>query len=456
MNAFEKIAGYEKEKAELAALVEIFNNRKKYEAKGARPPKGIIFYGEAGTGKTLFANVLATECKLNKMEISLSESASDNSICRQIRKAFMKGARGNSPTMIFFDELDKVLPNSDEKYYSDRSKTILAQLLTLLDGMESITNIIFVATCNNYSSLPPSLTRAGRFDKKIALGIPDQASRTAILNMYIDASPASFAMGAESIARLCAGFSCAALKTLVNECLLRSDENNFVSEELIRSKITEIKDEDLPTERSVQSYTVDATRNLGAFVVSRTYSNSSYMLTTDDCTVCNSFLDKIISDSDFDDDYEGDYDEERYEKKAFDGECDSVYSKNDYLAAITALLGGYAAEEIVFNKLYSNLECNVKAVDRILIKMAECGLLGLELVSNYDYRYTNFPYPTSYWEQMHQIFQKTMLECYGRAKELVEKNTDLITELTPILISRKTIEKKDCERIITELGGIRT
>ena len=80
MSSFNKIAGYEKEKAELATLVEIFNNRKKYLAKGATLPKGIIFYGEAGTGKTLFAEVLSNECSLNQIKIDLSESASENNI----------------------------------------------------------------------------------------------------------------------------------------------------------------------------------------------------------------------------------------------------------------------------------------------------------------------------------------------------------------------------------------
>ena len=164
MNAFNKIAGYKKEKAELEALVDIFNNRKKYELKGATLPKGIIFYGPAGTGKTLFSEVLAQECLLKKINISISDSASDDNICRKIRKAFLQGAKSKEPTMIFFDELDKGLPNDREEYYTDRSKNILSQLLTLIDGMEKINNIVFVATCNDYYALPESIRRAGRFD----------------------------------------------------------------------------------------------------------------------------------------------------------------------------------------------------------------------------------------------------------------------------------------------------
>ena len=220
MRAFDKIAGYTREKEELERLAEIFRNREKYERKGASLPKGIVFYGPAGTGKTLFAEVLAEECSLEKINISISDSASGGDICKRIRKAFLRAARKKAPVMIFFDELDKVLPNADEKYYTDRSKTILAQLLTLIDGMEKVKNIVFVATCNDYDSLPESITRAGRFDKKLCLDLPDNATRAAILDLYMRSSDVTFEMSPESIAKLTAGFCPAALKTLVNDCVL--------------------------------------------------------------------------------------------------------------------------------------------------------------------------------------------------------------------------------------------
>ena len=454
MNAFDKIAGYEKEKEELQNLVEIFNHRKKYELKGATLPKGIIFYGDAGTGKTLFARVLAEECQLDVINISLSESASENNICRQIRKAFLKGANSRRPTMIFFDELDKVLPNEEEEYYTDRSKSILSQLLTLIDGMESTKNIVFVATCNAYGSLPSSITRPGRFDKKIGLGLPNLSSRSDVLHMYMDASPAEFALPPESIAQLCVGFSCAALKTLVNECLLQSDEQNRVSEALIREKIREIREEDLPTERSDRSYMIDATRNIGSFIVSRTYSNSNYVLNVDDGTVCNAFLDSLLLGiDDDDDDYYDDEDEDENEKS--DNHDTPFWCTNDYLAAVTALLGGYAAEELIFNKIYDNLEDNLKAVDRILSAIASFGMLGLDMVLNDDIYYP-IHFPTEYTDRFHQKIWEIKNQCYQKAKDLIAKNEDLIKKLSAALIKRKSIEKNECEQLLSELGGIHT
>ena len=100
---FDSIAGYTQEKKELMALCNLFNNRKEFEKKGARLPKGIIFYGDIGNGKTLFAKVLASECGLNTINIDLSESINAYDICKQIKNAFNSGKQSNSPTMIFFD-----------------------------------------------------------------------------------------------------------------------------------------------------------------------------------------------------------------------------------------------------------------------------------------------------------------------------------------------------------------
>lgn len=452
MSYFDKIAGYKKEKEELMTLAEIFKNRKKYELKGATLPKGIIFYGPAGTGKTLFAEVLAQECSIKKINISLSDSASEGNICRRIRKAFLQGAKGKNPTMIFFDELDKVLPNESEEYYTDRSKTVLAQLLTLIDGMEKVNNIVFVATCNDYYALPESITRPGRFDKKICLGLPDYTSRAAILDMYIKASPAEFEMSAESIAKLTGEFSPAALKTLVNECILVSDENNYVSEKIIREKIIEIKEEDLPTERSEQSYTVDAVRNIGAFVVARAYSSSDYVLTVEENKVCNGFLDAIINHASYDYDDDDDcYDDDDDDDDKETNNSYSLCSKNDLLASITALLGGLAAQQLLFNKTYDNMEYSLDKVNDLLLKMSANGMLGLELFYK---RFDEFPYSNSHIERLMEAINKTKLECYEKAKEIVNKNGALIKNLVPILIKRKSIEKSECEALIEELGGI--
>ena len=324
-------------------------------------------------------------------------------------------------------------------------------MLTLIDGMEKINNIVFVATCNDYYVLPESITRPGRFDKKICLDLPDYAARAAILDMYMKASPTKFEMSADSIAKLTGEFSPAALKTLVNDCILVSDENNYISENIIREKIIEIKEEDLPTERSEQSYNVDAVRNIGAFVVARTYSNSDYVLTVEENKVCNGFLDAIINSADYDYDDDDDYYDEDADDDKETSTSYSLCSKNDLLAAITALLGGLAAEELIFNKIYDNLKDSLDAVDDIVFKMAACGMLGLKLHYNECREYN---YSEKRREQLEEAFLMIKEECYEKAKEIVNKNEALIKKLVPILIKRKYIEKNECEELIEELGGV--
>ena len=449
MSNFEKIAGYEAEKKELEVLAEIFNNRRKYLEKGASLPKGIIFYGEAGTGKTLFSQVLAAECSLKTITVDVAKAVGGYDVCRLIRKAFIKGARSHYPTMIFFDELDKVLPNDREEYYTDQSKAVLTQLLTLIDGMDTVDNIVFVATCNEYDALPESLVRPGRFDKKIALGLPTYSSRVAILEMYMKSSSCRFEMNAESIAKLCAGFSCAALKTLVNECVLRSDANNFVGEALIREKIAELEGEDLVSEKSEMAKTVQATRNVGSFLAAADYNGGDYLLSLKENTLCNTFLDSVVSE--FNREYEDEYDEcDEDERRSTGG--NTPFSKNDLLAAITAILAGHAAEEAVFHKVHHTIADNMNTVDRILQKMAACGMLGFDLL--YCDGYREMSYSENFLVRLEAAFSGVITECYERARGIVAKNERLIKKLSPILAARGSIERAECDGIIFELGGI--
>ena len=134
-----------------------------------------------------------------------------------------------------------------------------------------------------------------------------------ILKMYAQKSSCRFEMAMEDVAKLCVGFSCAALETLVNECILQSDEEGIVSESLIRERFFEIKNEDIPRERSTVDDTVRACRNVGAFIVAKTFNSGHYVLSLEFDTACNDFFNAILSeyDSDYEeDDYDDDDDDE--------------------------------------------------------------------------------------------------------------------------------------------------
>ncbi len=456
---FESIAGYEQEKEELMRLCDIFSHREKYEAKGAKLPKGIVFYGEAGTGKTLFAKVMASVCGLEVFKIDLSDVENEAAICRRIRREFTKASKRKEPTMIFFDEVDKVLPNRHEDYVTDRSKTILAQLLTLIDGMDSAGNIVFIATCNEYDALPETLTRPGRIDKKIWIGNPTLSSREAILKMYADRSSCQFALAMGEIAKLTNGFSCAGLETLVNECILQSDESGFVSEKLIHDRISEIKAEDIPRARSAMDDAVRACRNIGAFVVARTMNDGGYILNLDRDSIGNDFFNGLFSDFDSDyergdDDDDYDYDEDGEEEDAEEDIPARLYSKSDFMNAIVICLGGYAAEEAVLHKLYENVKYDIALVDDILFAMSEWGMLGLSHRYS-ERREDKMCYSDAWTDRLYTMFDEIIEECHEKAKAIIEKNETLIQRLIPILVERQVLERKDCEPILEQLGGIR-
>ncbi len=460
---FESIAGYAVEKEELRRLCDIFNNRKKYQSKGAKLPKGIIFYGESGTGKTLFSKVLASECGLEVLKIDVADTEKDSDICKNIRKAFNKATKKSSPTMIFFDELDKVLPNEEEDYCTDRSKTILAQLLTLIDGMDSTGNVVFVATCNYYDSIPETLIRPGRIDKKISIGLPDYVSRVEILKMYARRTSCNFEMSIEEMAKLCSGFSCAALETLINECILQSNDAGFVSEELIKTRFFEIKNEDIPRERSSVEDYINACQNVGMLIVAKAFNTGNYTLNLEKNDIANDFFDGLVTlndnrdDWDEDDDWDDDddwNDDDEEENHLNSEKAISVYSKSDYLNAISVLYGGYVAEDIVLHKIYDNVLGSLSSIDRIMGWMLQSAMLGVDL------RYCNYrnreilPYTSEKIAKINDLVDKTCESCYEKAKLIVEKNAKIIEKLAKVLVEKQVLQESECEEVIKELGGI--
>ena len=458
MASFESIAGYESEKEELKRLCHILNNREFYTARGAKLPKGVIFYGAAGNGKTLFAKVLADECELKVFKIDLGKVEYESEICKIVSKTFSKAQQAGEPAMIFFDEIDKALPDVTCNYCTDRSKTVLSQLLTLIDGMDSKSDIVFVATCNDYFSIPESLTRPGRIDKKIAVGAPSLKSRVEILEMYFKKSSCLTEIALEEIAELTAGMSCAALETLVNECILSSDENCHVSRELVLSKIHEIKNEDIPRPRSSVTDTVIACRNIGAFLVARSYNRGNYTLSLDRDTVCNDFFNKVLSE--FDDDYGGEFDDDDddyyddyYEECNYSDRA-SYFCKADLVNAITVRIAGLAAEEMVLNKIYDNTTWDVKLVNKVAIGMANSGMFGLDMFFDAE-RHRALPYTVDKIKKLNEIIDSLIADGYSTAKEILAPNIELIKKLVPLLVDKKAIPKKDLEPILKQYTEIK-
>lgn len=483
--SFNSIAGYKDEKEELMRICDVLNNRDYYISKGARLPRGIIFYGSTGTGKTLFAKVLSASCNFDTKIIDVTGFNSERDICKKIKDAFKDARNSNRPTIIFFDELDKVLPDESEDFVSDKSKAILMQLLTLIDGMDSRGNIVFVATCNNYYDLPEALRRPGRLDKKIHIALPTLYSRISIVDMYTELTSCDFELTSEEIAQLTAGFSGAALETLVNECVILSDKNNYVDKQTILQKIQEISGEDIARESNSIDDQIQACQNVGKFIVADVLQGGDYLLNLDENTVCNNLLNAVVAENDdyydsddyddSDDDYCDDYDEDYND----DDDCDydddgdeedwdadenydgaqsylhSLYSETEMLNAATALLGGYVAHQIVYGQTFDCDRRDLENAEEILRDMTASGMFGLEFRYSY-YRHKNvLPYTDEQLARLNKLFLEKLTDCYNVAKEILTKNEQLLVELASALVERRVIRQDECELLIEQVGGIK-
>lgn len=217
---FTDVAGLDEEKQELEEVVDFLKNPEKYTKLGAKIPKGVLLSGSPGTGKTLLAKAVAGEAGVKYLAISGSEFIEKyvGVGASRIRGLF-KEARKNAPCIIFIDEIDAVGSKRNDSGNSEHNQTI-EQLLAEMDGFGSKRDVIVLAATNRLSSLDPALTRPGRFDRKIQIGLPDIKGRRDILKIHSKDKPLSDDVDLEKIAYNTAGFSGAELENLLNESAL--------------------------------------------------------------------------------------------------------------------------------------------------------------------------------------------------------------------------------------------
>uniref|UniRef100_A0A3Q1I6T9 Transitional endoplasmic reticulum ATPase n=1 Tax=Anabas testudineus TaxID=64144 RepID=A0A3Q1I6T9_ANATE len=182
---YDDIGGCRKQLAQIKEMVELpLRHPGLFKAIGVKPPRGILLYGPAGTGKTLVARAVANETGaffflINGPEI-MSKLAGESE--SNLRKAFEE-AEKNAPAIIFIDELDAIAPKR-EKTHGEVERRIVSQLLTLMDGLKQRAHVIVMAATNRPNSVDPALRRFGRFDREIDIGIPDSTGRLEILQIH--------------------------------------------------------------------------------------------------------------------------------------------------------------------------------------------------------------------------------------------------------------------------------
>ncbi|MFA6064727.1 MAG: CDC48 family AAA ATPase [archaeon] len=235
---WDQIGALESVKQELKQAVEWpIKNPQAFKEMGISPPKGILLYGPPGTGKTLLAKAVATESEANFISVKgpelLSMWVGEGE--RGVRKIFKK-ARQVSPCVIFFDELDAIAPKRGTEMGNNATERMVNQLLTELDGVESLTDVVFIAATNRPDLIDPALLRPGRIDKLIIVPAPDEVAREAILKVHTRNVKLDKDVSIKELAKKTKGYSGADLEGMVREAALIVLSQNNMKPGLISMK----------------------------------------------------------------------------------------------------------------------------------------------------------------------------------------------------------------------------
>ena len=243
---FKDVAGCEEEKAELEEVVNFLKNPKAYTDMGARIPKGVLLVGPPGTGKTLLAKAVAGEAGVQFLSISGSDFVElyVGVGASRVRDLFDQ-AKKVAPAIIFIDEIDAVGRQRGSGLgggHDEREQT-LNQLLVEMDGFSNNEGVIVMAATNRDDILDNALTRPGRFDRRVYIGLPDIRGREAILRVHAKGKPLADDVNLNSVARGTPGFSGADLENLLNEAALMAVSNGkrFITSYEIEEAIRKVQ-----------------------------------------------------------------------------------------------------------------------------------------------------------------------------------------------------------------------
>ncbi|MDD4455493.1 MAG: CDC48 family AAA ATPase [Candidatus Methanomethylophilaceae archaeon] len=243
---WENIGALEDAKQELKEAVEWpLKYGRVFEHMGAKPPKGILLYGPPGTGKTMLAKAVATESEANFIAVKgpefLSKWVGESE--KAVRETFRK-ARQASPCVIFMDEIDSITPERGASHGdSNVTERVISQILTEMDGLEVLNDVVVIAATNRPDIMDQALLRPGRFDKSIYIGPPDKESREKIFGIHTAGKPLADDVDLADLAEKTEGYTGADIAAIVNEAVMASvrrivKDGKVTDDEIKASKVT--------------------------------------------------------------------------------------------------------------------------------------------------------------------------------------------------------------------------
>lgn len=441
---FKSVAGLKEEKEEVSELIDFLKNPKKFQKLGARIPKGVLLVGPPGTGKTLLARAVAGEAKVPFYYISGSDFVElfVGVGASRVRDMF-KEAKQNAPCLIFIDEIDAVGRQRGTGLgggHDEREQT-LNQLLTEMDGFGSNEGIIIIAATNRPDVLDPALLRPGRFDRQVTVNLPDVKEREAILEVHAKNKVLDENVNLKSIAERTPGYSGADLENMLNEAALLAVRRNKLS--IGMDEIDEAGDRVLmgpaKTSRKVTDFEkkVVCFHEAGHAVIGIELPNGEevHKITIIPRGMAGGYTQMLPKE-----------------------ERTMVMTKDELLDRITSLLAGRVSEELFLNEMSTGASDDFKKATRIARSMVtEYGMSDLgpvqfehrseEVFLGRDYTKSR-NYSDTVALEIDQEVRKIIDACYKRAKDIIQKNKDLVNLLSETLMNKETLTKEEIEEIV--------
>lgn len=444
---FDDVAGADEEKAELAEIVDFLKNPKKYNELGARIPKGFLLVGPPGTGKTLLARAVAGEAKVPFFSMSGSDFVEMfvGVGASRVRDLFEQ-AKKNSPCVIFIDEIDAVGRKRGAGLGGghDEKEQTLNQLLVEMDGFGKNEGVIVIAATNRFDILDPALVRPGRFDRQITVGYPDMKGREEILKVHARGKPFAPDVSLKTIAKTTAGFTGADLENLLNESAILAVRNGLkaITMEEIEESIAKVS---MGPEKRSRILTDEDKKHTS-------YHEGGHALATYFCKT----QDKVHEISIIPRGNAGGYTLSLPEKD------ESYMFKNKMLERIIVLLGGMAAEKLIFNDVSTGASSDLQRATSIARSMVTrygmSDVLGPVVYDSGDdeiFIGRDMGHVKNYSEttasKIDEEVNRIITDCFSRTEKILSDNIEKLHEVASFLIEN---EKMNEEQFYNMMDGI--
>lgn len=444
---FSDVAGEDEAKDSLKEVVSYLHDPTRYKEIGAKMPKGILLVGPPGTGKTMLAKAVAGESGVPFFSISGSEFVEMfvGMGAAKVRDLF-KQAKEKAPCIVFIDEIDAIGKKRGGAAIggNDEREQTLNQLLTEMDGFEDNTGVIILAATNRPESLDPALTRPGRFDRQVPVGLPDLQGREAILKVHASKIKHAPNIDFNKVARMASGASGAELANIVNEAALRAvrDHRKFATEEDMEASIEvviagyEKKHAILSDkERCVVSY-----HEIGHALVAALQSHSAPVQKITIIPRTSGALGYTMQ---------------------VDTGNHYIMTKEELENQIATLTGGRAAEEVVFHTSSSGASNDIEKATKLARAMItrfgmsdEFGMVAMETVTNqYLGGDTTLACSPETAARIDRAVSALIKKEHEKAVKLLEENRPKLDALAKYLYEKETITGEEFMHIL-ETGKV--